>query len=285
MRSWEKERPNSTEDESESSDHTKHHNTSAPDSLGTGEEHGLDRSVNYITLSLQNINTAIMDSNKTHNPVFLVFPPQVTVPEFQSTDSTVTTVESRIPFPKLLSTKMKIFGTKIRIQFDNVTWYFSMGGFAENPLNSTIQILVGLMNFSFGVIFLFTYENPYPRFPFIFVTGYPFWSSALFINSGAFLVALERRTTDVLMKMSRTMNFFSALAATIGIILLVFGFILDQNYFCGYAEEISECKPVTTLFIGILIILMALSIIEFLVSTSFSFLSRAFDCCNCEEWC
>lgn len=45
------------------------------------------------------------------------------------------------------------------------------------------------------------------------------------------------------------MNFFSALAATIGIILLVFGFILDQNYFCGYAEEISECKPVTTLFI------------------------------------
>ncbi|XP_011377781.1 membrane-spanning 4-domains subfamily A member 5 [Pteropus vampyrus] len=157
-----------------------------------------------------------MDSNKTHNPVFLVFPPQVTVPEFQSTNSTVTTVESRIPFPKLLSTKMKIFG---------------------------------------------------------------------FINSGAFLVALERTTTDVLMKMSRTMNFFSALAATIGIILLVFGFILDQNYFCGYAEEISECKPVTTLFIGILIMLMALSIIEFLVSTSFSFLSRAFDCCNCEEWC
>ncbi|XP_039716182.1 membrane-spanning 4-domains subfamily A member 5 [Pteropus medius] len=200
-----------------------------------------------------------MDSNRTHNPVFLVFPPQVTVPEFQSTNSTVTTVESRIPFPKLLSTKMKIFGT--------------------------IQILVGLMNFSFGVIFLFTYENPYPRFPFIFVTGYPFWSSALFINSGAFLVALERTTTDVLMKMSRTMNFFSALAATIGIILLVFGFILDQNYFCGYAEEISECKPVTTLFIGILIMLMALSIIEFLVSTSFSFLSRAFDCCNCEEWC
>nr|KAF6466473.1 membrane spanning 4-domains A5 [Rousettus aegyptiacus] len=94
-----------------------------------------------------------MDSGTTHNPVFLVFPPQVTVPEFQSTNSAATMVESQIPFPKLLATKMKIFGT--------------------------IQILVGLMNFSFGVIFLFTYESPYPRFPFIFVTGYPFWSSVL----------------------------------------------------------------------------------------------------------
>nr|KAF6466472.1 membrane spanning 4-domains A5 [Rousettus aegyptiacus] len=157
-----------------------------------------------------------MDSGTTHNPVFLVFPPQVTVPEFQSTNSAATMVESQIPFPKLLATKMKIFG---------------------------------------------------------------------FINSGAFLVALERRTTDILMKMSRTMNFFSALAATVGVILLVFGFILDQNYFCGYAGDVRECKPVTALFIGILIMLMALSIIEFLVSTAFSFLSRAFDCCNCEEWC
>nr|KAF6466476.1 membrane spanning 4-domains A5 [Rousettus aegyptiacus] len=165
-----------------------------------------------------------MDSGTTHNPVFLVFPPQVTVPEFQSTNSAATMVESQIPFPKLLATKMKIFGT--------------------------IQILVGLMNFSFGVIFLFTYESPYPRFPFIFVTGYPFWSSVLFINSGAFLVALERRTTDILMKMSRTMNFFSALAATVGVILLVFGFILDQNYFCGYAGDVRECKPVTALFIN-----------------------------------
>lgn len=51
-----------------------------------------------------------MDSGTTHNPVFLVFPPQVTVPEFQSTNSAATMVESQIPFPKLLATKMKIFG-------------------------------------------------------------------------------------------------------------------------------------------------------------------------------
>ncbi|EPY74098.1 hypothetical protein CB1_002300020 [Camelus ferus] len=96
----------------------------------------------------------------------------------------------------------------------------------------TIQILFGLMNFSFGIILLFTFENPYPRFPFIFVSGYPFWSS-------------------VLVTMSRTMNCLSALAATAGIILLTFGFILDQHYFCGYSEEASQCQAITTLFIAV----------------------------------
>lgn len=48
-----------------------------------------------------------------------------------------------------------------------------------SPLLQTTQILCGIMNFSFGVVFLFTLVNPYPRFPFIFISGYPFWGSAL----------------------------------------------------------------------------------------------------------
>ncbi|KAF6333627.1 membrane spanning 4-domains A5 [Rhinolophus ferrumequinum] len=149
-----------------------------------------------------------MDSNTAHKPVFLVFPPEVTVPEFQSMDYTTTTYESSIPFPKILATKVKLFG---------------------------------------------------------------------FINSGAFLVALERKTTETLVKMSRSMNFCSALAAIAGIILLAFGFIVDQNYLCGYAGEVSECKAVTALFIGVLTMLMAFSIIELLISMSFSILTRPFD--------
>ncbi|EPQ04090.1 Membrane-spanning 4-domains subfamily A member 5 [Myotis brandtii] len=132
--------------------------------------------------------------------------------------------------------------------------------------NETIQILLGLMNFSFGVIFFFMFEEPYPRFPFILITGYPFWSS-------------------ILMRMSQTMNCFSVLAATAGIILLVFGFILDQNYLCGYSGEVSQCKAINTLFIGLLIMLIAFSTIELLIALSYSICSRSFDCCDCEEWC
>ncbi|KAM7084904.1 membrane-spanning 4-domains subfamily A member 5 isoform 1-T1 [Molossus nigricans] len=217
-----------------------------------------------------------MDSSTSHNPVFIIFPPEVTVPEFHSMKNTTTDYESTMPFPKLLTTKIKIFGPELtRTEI----------GTKKLGAVMTIQILLGVMNFSFGVIFLFTFEKPYPRFPFIFVTGYPFWSSILFIYSGACLVALERRCTETLMKMSRTMNCFSVLAAAAGIILLVFGFSLDQDYLCGYSGQVSQCKAVNTLFIGILILLIAFSTIELLIAMSFSILSRPFDCCDCEEWC
>ncbi|KAG5200220.1 hypothetical protein JEQ12_006699 [Ovis aries] len=112
-----------------------------------------------------------------------------------------------------------------------------------------VQILFGVMNFSFGIVLLFTLEDPYPRFPFIFISGYPFWSSVLFVNSGAFLVALERKTTETLVTLSRIMSALSALAAAAGIFLLVIGFLIDRDFLCGYAGEVSECYAVTTLFI------------------------------------
>ncbi|KAM5225801.1 membrane-spanning 4-domains subfamily A member 6D-like isoform 3-T3 [Hipposideros larvatus] len=106
--------------------------------------------------------------------------------------------------------------------------------------NETIQILFGLMNFSFGVIFLFTFENPYPRYPFIFVTGYPFWSSILFINSGAFLVALERKTTETLIKTTFVAFLEKLVSARL---LLPYSFnyttsvsgYVDKNAYCSIA--------------------------------------------------
>ncbi|XP_037374182.1 membrane-spanning 4-domains subfamily A member 5 [Talpa occidentalis] len=197
-----------------------------------------------------------MYSSAADTPVFLVFPPEVTVPEFQSVDVTETSYGSHIPNPKLISAKLKILGS--------------------------IQILLGLMNFSFGVVLLFILENPQPRFPFIFLSGYPFWSSILFINSGAFLVALERKPTETLMKMSRFMNLISAIAAIAGVFLLTFAFILDQNYLCGFSKNNQECHSVTTLFIGILIMLMAFTVMELFISATISILSSPLVCCDCD---
>lgn len=45
------------------------------------------------------------------------------------------------------------------------------------------------------------------------------------------------------------MNFLSALGALAGVILLTFGLILDQHFFCGYAETVTQCQAVATLFI------------------------------------
>ncbi|KAL4696762.1 hypothetical protein H8959_002460 [Pygathrix nigripes] len=138
-----------------------------------------------------------MDSSTTHSPVFLVFPPEIIAPEYESTELSTTTFSTQSPLQKLFATKMKIIGT--------------------------IQILFGIMTFSFGVIFLFTLLKPYPRFPFIFLSGYPFWGSVLII-------------------LTRIMNFLSALGAIAGITLLIFGFMLDQNYICGYSHQNSHCN-------------------------------------------
>uniref|UniRef100_A0AC11BYD9 Membrane spanning 4-domains A5 n=1 Tax=Ovis aries TaxID=9940 RepID=A0AC11BYD9_SHEEP len=180
-----------------------------------------------------------MSSRAAHSPVFLVFPPDITMPEFQSRDATGSTYDSSMPFPKLLTTRMKVLGA--------------------------VQILFGVMNFSFGIVLLFTLEDPYPRFPFIFISGYPFWSS-------------------VLVTLSRIMSALSALAAAAGIFLLVIGFLIDRDFLCGYAGEVSECYAVTTLFIGILVMLMAFSIAEFLISLSFSIMRGPTECGDCEEW-
>ena len=90
---------------------TNHDSGSASDSLGT-EEHDLGWSINWIVffVSLQNLNYTIMDSRAAHSPVFLVFPPDITMPEIQSGHVTGTTYDSSMPFPKLLATRMKILG-------------------------------------------------------------------------------------------------------------------------------------------------------------------------------
>lgn len=89
---------------------TKHNNASAPGSLGTEEEHGLDLSTIKNIFSFQNINCTIMDSNSAHNPVFLVFPPEINVPDLRSTELIATAYDTSGPFPKSLATKMKILG-------------------------------------------------------------------------------------------------------------------------------------------------------------------------------
>ncbi|XP_004585526.1 membrane-spanning 4-domains subfamily A member 5 [Ochotona princeps] len=199
-----------------------------------------------------------MTSRETHSPVFLVFPPEINVPDYQPTGMTATSYESQSTLEKLLVAKMKVSGT--------------------------LQILFGIMIFSFGMIFHFFFVNPYPRFPFIFISGYPFWGPIFFISSGALLISLKRKMTRPLIKAGQIMNSLSALGAASGIVLLIFGFLVDQNYICGYTGKNDECDGTTVLFIGILIMLMIFTIIEFFISLSFSILVYHPDD-DCDETC
>ncbi|KAM4845497.1 membrane-spanning 4-domains subfamily A member 5 isoform 2-T2 [Thomomys bottae] len=109
-----------------------------------------------------------MNTNSIHSPMFLIFPPEINSPEYKSAEFMAT----QNFVQKFLATKLKILGA--------------------------IQILLGIMVFSFGIVFVFLLIKPYPRFPFVFIAGYPFWGSTLFIISGAFLIALTRKSTETL---------------------------------------------------------------------------------------
>ncbi|CAH6793771.1 Ms4a5 [Phodopus roborovskii] len=105
-----------------------------------------------------------------------------------------------------------------------------------------------------------------------------------FVNSGAFLIALKRKTTDTLIKMSQVMNLLSALGAAAGIILLIFGFLLDGEFICGYSPDGIQCGAITVLFIGILIMLMIFSIAELFISlfsSTLGYSSEELEGCCC----
>uniref|UniRef100_A0A286XLX8 Membrane spanning 4-domains A5 n=1 Tax=Cavia porcellus TaxID=10141 RepID=A0A286XLX8_CAVPO len=91
-----------------------------------------------------------------------------------------------------------------------------------------------------------------------------------FIASGAFHIALKRKTTQKMMKASCIMNVLSILIAIIGIILLTFGFLLDANYLCGYAQDLVPCRAVTIIFVGIMVMLLVFTMAELFISLSFS---------------
>ncbi|XP_004646829.1 membrane-spanning 4-domains subfamily A member 5 [Octodon degus] len=184
-----------------------------------------------------------MGSSDTQSPVFLLFPPEVTDPQYQSAELRSIIYEYHDSMQKLFTSKMNILGAT--------------------------QVILGILIFSFGIVFLFTLVEPYPRFPFVIITGYPFWGSALFIASGAFLIALKRKTTRTMIKASCTMNFLSILGAMLGIILLVFGFLLDRNYLCGFAKDLAPCQEATVVFMGMLVMLLLFTMAELAISLSF----------------
>ncbi|XP_003465905.1 membrane-spanning 4-domains subfamily A member 5 [Cavia porcellus] len=185
-----------------------------------------------------------MDSIATQSPLFLILPPEITDIACQSTELRDRSYEYHNSMQKFFTTKLKTLGAT--------------------------QIILGILNFSFGIVFLFTLVHPYPRYPFILISGYPFWGSAVFIASGAFHIALKRKTTQKMMKASCIMNVLSILIAIIGIILLTFGFLLDANYLCGYAQDLVPCRAVTIIFVGIMVMLLVFTMAELFISLSFS---------------
>ncbi|XP_051820574.1 membrane-spanning 4-domains subfamily A member 6D-like [Antechinus flavipes] len=110
----------------------------------------------------------------------------------------------------------------------------------ESKALGTIQILMGLMILSMGIILACIYDDSYFKYSSYKVvkSGYPFIGGVTFIISGSLSIASERKKTKSLNRFSLAANVVSGIEATAGLILL--SAILPEIH-----EDLSQCLHAT----------------------------------------
>ncbi|XP_068964173.1 membrane-spanning 4-domains subfamily A member 4A-like isoform X2 [Petaurus breviceps papuanus] len=157
---------------------------------------------------------------------------------------------------------------------------------AEPKTLGTVQIMIALMNFSLGMILALIVLDPYRHDSFLFYTGYIFWGTAFFIISGSLTIAAEKRTTNTLIQSSLAMNIVSSVVAGLGIILFSVNLVVMDNiyhYYCHEESNYDVCAFGQSVLLGINVILLILTILEFIVSLTISGFGCKISCCGQSE--
>uniref|UniRef100_A0A4X2L1Y8 Membrane spanning 4-domains A4A n=1 Tax=Vombatus ursinus TaxID=29139 RepID=A0A4X2L1Y8_VOMUR len=147
----------------------------------------------------------------------------------------------------------------------------------EPKVLGAIQIMIALMNFSLGMVFILVSMNSHAVETFLFYTGYVFWGTAFFIISGSLSIAAENRTTNTLIQSSLAMNIVSSVVAGLGIIFFSFNLVMfaySHYYYCRQEGYHDVCVFGHSLLLGSNGFLLILNVLEFAVSLGVS----AFGC-------
>ncbi|XP_074129785.1 membrane-spanning 4-domains subfamily A member 4A-like [Sminthopsis crassicaudata] len=153
----------------------------------------------------------------------------------------------------------------------------------EPKVLGTVQIIVALMNFALGMVFiLIPPRNFYFETHFLLHTGYIFWGTIFFIISGVLSIVAENKTTNALVQTSLAMNAVSSVAAVLGIIFLSFSLSYERSsyYFCHHTNVLESCVGGILLAVGINGILLILTILELVVSLTVSSFGCKATCCS-----
>ncbi|XP_051821170.1 membrane-spanning 4-domains subfamily A member 4A-like [Antechinus flavipes] len=172
-----------------------------------------------------------------------------------------------------LAMPMQLYKSKVHLQK-----FLKM----EPKVLGTIQIIIGLVNFSLGMVLILIPMDPYMHESFLFHSGYIFWGTAFFIISGSLSIAAEKKTTNTLIQSSLAMNILSSVVAGLGIIFFSLNLIWfdHAHYFCYRNNQNEVCIFGHFLLVGINIILLILTILEFILSLVVSGFGCKTSCCN-----
>ncbi|XP_044538157.1 membrane-spanning 4-domains subfamily A member 4A-like [Gracilinanus agilis] len=147
----------------------------------------------------------------------------------------------------------------------------------------TVQIMIALLNLSLGMLFILISEDTDGSWHFLWYIGYIFWGTAFFIISGSLSIAVERRTTNVMVQSSLAMNIVSSVMSGLGIIFLSISLMVHIFFHRCHGGSFYFCIMLRSICLGINVILLILAILELLVSITVSSFGCKVLCCGQSE--
>uniref|UniRef100_A0AAR2JAY9 Uncharacterized protein n=1 Tax=Pygocentrus nattereri TaxID=42514 RepID=A0AAR2JAY9_PYGNA len=139
----------------------------------------------------------------------------------------------------------------------------------------TVQIMIGLMTFMFGIVITI-----YVDLIITVYSGIAFWGALMYIITGSLAVAASNKLHRCVVKGALVMNVLSSIVAGVAIILLSLDFVISALYApCRYDGTFNCNRSQST---GINAVLLIFSIMQFIISICVSAFACKSTCeCHC----
>ncbi|XP_005408134.1 PREDICTED: membrane-spanning 4-domains subfamily A member 4A-like [Chinchilla lanigera] len=145
----------------------------------------------------------------------------------------------------------------------------------------SVQIVIALMNFSFGMIMSALVPSFSPH-PIVFNMVYSLWGPMAFIISGSMSIAAGTRTARGLVNSSLGLNITSSVLAAAGIVISAVSitFLSFEYRLCNRDQTEDNCSLVMPILLGLESVVLILSVLEFSIAMSLSVFGCKLTCCN-----